>query len=137
MTKARQKREVLLIVQRSFYIGIAHFLDETYTPTDEEKASQQIANGLYELCAVRGVSAQLVGTSFGFASDSFEWDFATADDAPGLPVLLYLDVQFEIPADEAEKITEAIEDEDGGTLIFATIGHIRILEMGDLEIVDE
>ena len=126
-----------MIVQRSFYIGIAHFLDENYTPTDEEKASRQIANGLYELCAVRGVSAQLVGADFGFASDSFEWDFATADDAPGLPVLLYLDVQFEISADEAEKIAESIEGEDGGTLIFATIGHIRILEMGDLEIVEE
>ena len=124
-----------MIIQRSFYIGIAHFLDEMYTPTSEEKASQQIANGLYELCAVEGASAQLVGTDFGFASDSFEWDFATADDAPGLPVLLYLDVKFDIPADEEEKISDSIED--GGTLIIATIGHIRILEMGELEIVDE
>jgi len=124
-------------VQRSFYLGIAHFLDESYAPTEKEKAEAQVANGLFELCTSEEVQAQLVGTDFGCASSTFEWDFATADDRPGLPVLLYMDVQFDVPDQESEKVRESIEREDGGTLIFVSIGHIRILEMGELEILED
>ena len=126
-----------MLVQRSFYLGIAHFLDESYASTEKEKAEKQVANGLFELCTSEVVEAQLVGTDFASASSAFEWDFATADDRPGLPVLLYMDVQFDVADQESEKVRESIEREDAGTLIFVSIGHIKIMEMGELEILED
>jgi hypothetical protein len=126
-----------LLVQRSFYLGISFFLNEAYTPTDNEKAEQKIANGLYELGTSDGAAAQLIGTDFTYASTSFDWDWATADDQPGLPQLLYIDVQFEIPTNESGSVIESIERDDGGTIVFVSIGHMRILEMGGLEILED
>lgn len=127
----------VVLVRRSFCLGIAHFHDESYAPTEKEKAEEQVANGLFELCISEEVEAQLVGTDFGCASSAFEWDYATADDRPGLPVLLYMDVQFDVADQESEKVRQSIEREDAGTLIFVSIGHIKILEMGDLEILED
>jgi hypothetical protein len=127
----------VVLVQRSFYLGIAHFLDESYAPTDKEKAEEQVANGLFELCTSEEVEAQLVGKDFGCSSSTFEWDYATADDRPGLPVLLYMDVEFDVTGPESEKVRESIERGDEGTLIFVSVGHIKILEMGELEILED
>lgn len=140
-----------MLLLTSFYIGHQDYLDDPPNLSEDE-SNRELADTvssishtlkwvqqdeIYAVSDTNVLSANLKLSDSLIAAKGFNTETALADDQPGLPVLLYLNVFFEVPAELTELVSnlESEGELDSQVECFLQIGASSLKFMGSAEVI--
>lgn len=103
----------------SFYLGVSEYLSDNVKLTKTMSEELKRTELLYNLCISEEAVAEINGPSFQAVGITFDFDFASDDNDPGLPLAAYVEYVFNVPEDKERLVLRNAGDL--GEILTATL----------------